>query len=110
MRKTLLLCIIGVAALVAFTSVASAHILSFKRARNATEAEARQECNSFPTCTHYGSGSCQRLSPHRIRCTAIVRDEAGGFCRWPVTVRIVRGSNRLRVNSNPEQTAVCRQG
>jgi hypothetical protein len=109
MRKTLLICI-AVAALAAFTSVASAHILSLRRAHNAAEAEARQYCNSFATCTHYGAGSCERLSPHRIRCIGIVRDEAGGFCRWPVTVRMRRDSFRLLVNSNPQQTQTCRSG
>jgi hypothetical protein len=108
MRKTRLLCIIAVAALVAFASVASAHVLTFRRAHNAAEAAARQHCNSFPTCTHYGAGSCRRITPHRIRCTAIVRDQAGGFCRWPVTARIKAGSNRLLVRSNPQQTQVCR--
>jgi hypothetical protein len=109
MRRNLIW-ILGVAALVAFTSVASAHLLSFRRAHNVAQTEAREECNSFATCTHYGARSCQRLNAHKIRCTAIVRDEAGGSCRWPVTVRMARGSFRLFVNSDPDQTAVCRQG
>jgi hypothetical protein len=100
----------GVAAMVTLTSIASAHLLSFKRARNITAAEARQFCNSFPTCTHYGARSCRRVNAHKIRCIGIVRDRAGGFCTWPVEVRIQRGSNQAFVRSNPQQTADCRPG
>jgi hypothetical protein len=110
MRKTLLICVLGVAGLVVFTSIASAHILSFNRARNATEAAASDYCDSFATCTHYGSGRCVRGSAHRIRCVGIVRDQAGGFCRWPVLVKMRRDSFRLNVISNPRQTQVCGRG
>jgi hypothetical protein len=108
-RRTRLLLVLAIVGALVFTAVASAHVLTFKRARNATFVEARQYCNSFSSCTEFAAGPCERLSAHKVRCTGTVRDRGGGVCRWPVTVRIERGSTKLLVNSNPKQTQVCRQ-
>jgi hypothetical protein len=108
MRRALPPVLLVIAAL-AFASVASAHILTFKLAHRAAEAEAREYCNSFSSCTHFGARSCQRFTAHRIRCIGIVRDRSGGHCTWPVDVRMKRGSFRLLISSNPQQTQTCRQ-
>jgi hypothetical protein len=94
-RTTLLLALAALATLV-FASVAEAHFLSFKRARNATFNIAREDCNRINTCDRFSASDCVRLSAHKVRCreTLYGENRRGTYeLRIQVTVSIREGSD-----------------
>jgi hypothetical protein len=103
-RFSLLASLLTVAALV-FAAVADAHFLTKKRARNASVQVAKKECNEIPTCEAYGAGPCERLTPHRVRCDARVRDPLAE-CEFRVLIRLSEGG-QLFYRRTPEQNWNC---
>jgi hypothetical protein len=96
MRKaTLLLALTALGAMV-FASTAEAHVLTTKRARNATFNIAKRDCNRINTCDRYAASHCVRLTAHKVRCRETLQGQnaRGPYeLRVQVTISIRPGSN-----------------
>lgn len=90
---------LALAALLAlgFASVADAHILTFKRARNATLNVVQAECAKVRTCDGAAAGPCNRVSLHRVRCRGHFygqNQKVGDYdCHRQVTILIYPGGD-----------------
>ncbi|HEX6116120.1 MAG TPA: hypothetical protein VFY99_03400 [Solirubrobacterales bacterium] len=98
----------AIAALLVCSAPAQAgKVLSFAKARAATTEEAHRACKAEPGCDESGVGTCRRQAIRRIRCIAIIRDDAAdsaGPCRWSVLVRL-RIDGSASAESGPRDCA-----
>lgn len=95
MKRATLLAALAVVFSLSFASVADAHILTFKRARNATFNIAREDCERLRTCDRFGARDCARRNAHKVVCVAFIEGQnaRGTYeCHRQVTVSIPAGS------------------
>ena len=97
MKRLLSTAVIVALGAFAFASVADAHFLTTKRARNATFNVMKTECDEVPTCQGYTAGPCRRLANHKVRCLGHIygrNARTGPYdCHRQVTIQIYGGSD-----------------
>ena len=97
MKRLLSIMVVVALGALAFASVADAHFLTTKRARNATFNVMKTECDEVPTCQGYTAGPCTRLGDHKVRCLGHIygrNARTGPYdCHRQVTIQIYDGSD-----------------
>lgn len=72
-----------------FTAVSDASVLSKRQAGKQALKAARYIAKDDPKARGYGYGGCERHSPHRVACLAIVSFKDKDLGRYQCTARIV---------------------
>lgn len=111
MKRLSLLLAVALIGVMAFASVAEAHKLSPKRAKQASNNATAALCNQlqeYPRCTGWATLKPERLSAHRVRVVSGTIHQANIVCVWVDIWSIRAGSRKLRYSFRTfDRTLVC---